>query len=76
MQELTQSQQIVLDAIVLLWERQGYPPTQYEIAAETKKSPQATYFTIGILHKKGYIEKHKHKARSIRVMHTNGSENE
>ena len=69
MEELTNQQQIVFDAIVEYIEKWGYSPTIRELCELTgKNSPGTIHATLKILKRKRYIDYTYNKNRTIRVV--------
>jgi len=69
MNELTQRQSEVLDAIVLYKEKTGFPPTMAELAGLIGcASPNAAAEHVKALKKKGYINTARGAARGISLI--------
>jgi len=69
MEELTESQNIIFNAIKEFIEEYGYSPTVREIAGITKRhSPATVHAAIKILKRKGYIDYEYNKNRTLRIV--------
>lgn len=66
--DITAPQQRTLQAIQALIEKQGFPPTMKELAAELEITPASVFDQIAQLSRKGYIRREPRKARSIVVL--------
>ena len=66
--EITEPQRRTLLAIQSLTRLRGYPPTVREVAGELGIAPGSVGARIGQLVRKGFLQRDRHKARSLEVI--------
>jgi SOS-response transcriptional repressor LexA len=65
---VTKRQAEVVQTIVKLTERCGFPPTIREVAAKLKTLPSNVHQILGRLRSAGLVEWNDHKIRTLRVV--------
>lgn len=68
MTELTERQQVILDAILHLQEKKGYIPTRAEIGQYVGIWPTGVQSHLVLLEKKGYIDLGAGRNRAIQLL--------